>query len=104
MVGVMARNVLRALATAPVILACPASAVVIAPVLWAGAYRDGKRHRERQEARSKGESVRESAFGKRVGFAIARQAALAAADAICTGGLTLPSHLIDAKEAVDEAL
>ncbi len=103
MVGVMAKNILRALATAPVILACPASAVVIAPVLWTGAYRDGKRHRERREARSKGESVRDSAIGERVGFAVARKTTLLAAEAICAGGLTLPSCLIDAKEAVDQA-
>ena len=36
MVGVMVKNLLKGLATAPVILACPASAVVIAPLIWSG--------------------------------------------------------------------
>ncbi len=104
MVGVMVKNILRVVATAPVVLACPASAVIIAPVLWGGAYRDGKRHRESREARSNGQSVQDSGIGERVGFAIARKATLLAADAVCTGGLALPSYLIDAKDALDDVV
>jgi hypothetical protein len=79
------------------------SLAVIAPVLWAGAYRDGKRHRKQEQARSSGETIRESSFGTRVGFTVASRALLAATEAACSGGLALPGYFGDAAEAIDNA-